>query len=664
MLHLNLGSRKSGSLSFGAPRMETTPKNMTIFFFKRIALLAVLISTTAGLAQKHKPLPAATAAPAQPIKLMVDATHAPEKILHAQLQIPVTAGEVKLVFPKWIPGEHGPTGPITDVTGMQFFANGQRLNWRRDLDEMYMFHVTVPPGVTTLEARLDLVMPAPPEGFSSGASATTQLELLSWNQVVLYVPGKHSDDIPVIASVKLPAGWHYGTALPIANEEGGQINFQQASLTTLIDSPVLAGAHFRRIPLTPEGPIQHYIDEASDGDAALQMPAETIAAFKRLMTETGALYGARHYREYHFLLTLSDHTAHFGLEHHESSDDRVPERTMIDDDARWLAGSLLSHEMTHSWNGKYRRPKGLATPDYQAPMEGDLLWVYEGLTEYLGNILAPRAGLWTKQQFMDETAEIAAQLDHTPGRSWRPLQDTADAAQLLYSAAPEFESWRRSVDYYPEGFLIWLEADTVIRQQTKGAKSLNDFCQIFHGGGNTPPKVIPYTFENVVETLNQVAPYDWKKFLRDRLDTYGPGAPLGGITNGGWKLMYDENPSEYAKAMEKVRNAIDARFSIGLALDDKGGIHDVIVDSPAWKAGIAPGTTLVAVNGRKYNPDIFHDAMKESKGGSKNLELVVVNGDRYQNFTLNYHDGEKYAHLVRDESKPDVLSDIIKPVAK
>ena len=232
--------------------------------------------------------------------------------------------------------------------------------------------------------------------------------------------------------------------------------------------------------------------------------------------------------------------------------------------------------MTHSWNGKYRRPKGLATPDYQVPMEGDLLWVYEGLTQYLGDILAPRAGLWTKQQFLDETAETAAALDHTPGRSWRPLQDTADAAQLLYNAAPEFESWRRSVDYYPEGFLIWLEADTVIRQQTKGQKSMNDFCHIFHGGGNTPPKVITYTFDDVVKTLNEVTPYDWAKFLRDRLDTYGPGAPLGGITNSGWKLVYDDNASEFTKAMEKVRDAVDARFSIGLSLDDKGGIQDVI----------------------------------------------------------------------------------------
>jgi predicted metalloprotease with PDZ domain len=431
-----------------------------------------------------------------------------------------------------------------------------------------------------------------------------------------------------------------------------------------VDSPVLAGAHFRRIPLTPEGPIQHYIDEVSDGESALQMPQETINQYKKLIAETGALFNARHYREYHFLLTLSDHTAHFGLEHHESSDDRVAERTMIDDDARWLSASLLPHEMTHSWNGKYRRPKGLATADYQVPMQGDLLWVYEGMTDYWGNILAARTGLWNKQQFLDETAELSAALDHTPGRAWRPLQDTADAAQILYGAPTEFESWRRSVDYYPEGFLIWLEADTVIRQLTKGQKSLNDFCLIFHGGGNTPPKVVTYTFDNVVETLNQVAPYDWKKFLRDRLDTYGPGAPLGGVTNGGWKLVYDENPSEFTKAMEKVRNMVDARFSIGLTLDDKGGVHDVLVDSPAGKAGISPGTTLVAVNGRKFNPDLLRDALKEGKGKGPNLELLVMNGDYYKTFTLNYHEGEKYAHLVRDESKPDVLSEIIKPVAK
>jgi predicted metalloprotease with PDZ domain len=633
---------------------------------RRILPVFLVLLAVVAVAQKRKAAPKAASpgASAQPVKLVVDATHAPGKILHAQLQIPVQPGEVTLVYPKWIPGEHGPTGPITDLTGVEFFASGQRLMWRRDLVNMNAFHVTVPAGVQTLEAKLDLVMPAPPEGFSSGASATTQLLVLSWNQVVLTPEVKNSDNTIVEASVRFPQGWHYGTALPVANETAEQINFKPVPLTMLIDSPVLAGAHFRRIPLTPEGPIQHYIDEASDGDPALAMPEETINAYKHLIAETGALFGARHYHEYHFLLTLSDHTAHFGLEHHQSSDDRVGERTMIDDDMRWLAGALLPHEMTHSWNGKYRRPYDLATPNYQEPMKGDLLWVYEGLTQYLGEVLAARSGLWTPQQFMDEAAETAASLDHTPGRSWRPLQDTADAAQLLYGAPSEFESWRRSVDYYPEGFLIWLEADTVIRQQSHGQKSLNDFCRLFHGGQNTGPELKTYTFDDIVNGLNQVLPYDWRKFLRDRLDTYGPGAPLGGITNGGWKLVYTDKPSEYTKAVAKTRKFVDARFSVGLALDEKGGIQDVIYGSPAWKAGIAPGSTLVAVNGRKFDPDLFADALKAGKDSSARLELLVSNSDFYKVHDIDYHGGERYAHLVRDESKPDLLDEIIKPVAK
>ncbi len=605
--------------------------------------------------------PAGEAGP--PIKLIVDATHAPEKILHARLEIPVREGENTLVYPEWIPGEHGPTGPIVDLTGLEFFVNGQRLAWRRDLVNMYSFHLNIQAGVKTLEARLDLVLPAPPQGFSSGASATSQLDVVSWNQVVLYEAGKKSDDVQVTASLKIPDGWHYGTALPVEGESNGQINFKTVSLTELVDSPVLTSSHFRRIPLTPEGPIQHFIDMVSDSDAALQMPPETIEEYKRLVAETGAMFGARHYRDYHFLLTLSDHVAHFGLEHHESSDDRVGERTLIDDDERWLSAGLLPHEMTHSWNGKYRRPKGLATANYQDPMEGDLLWVYEGLTQYLGYIFSARSGLWTKQQFLDEAADTAAALDHTPGRSWRPLQDTADAAQILYGAPPEFESWRRGVDYYPEGFLIWLDVDTTIRQITHGQKSMNDFCHIFYDGQNTPPMVKTYVFDDVVNTLNQVAPYDWRKFMRSRLDTYGPGAPLGGIVNGGWKLVYDENPSELTKTVERSRHAVDARFSIGLAMDDKGAIQDVIMNSAAWNAGVSPGMELVAVNGRKFTPDILREALKAAKGNNANLELLVTNGDFYKTATLNYHDGEKYAHLVRDDSKPDILSEIIKPLA-
>lgn len=632
-------------------------------FLKRAVLCSVLVSSLAAFSQK-KPAPAAsTPAPSsQPIRLMVDATHATEKILHAQMQIPVVPGKLTLVYPKWIPGEHGPTGPIADLTGLQFFANGQRLTWRRNLDDMFTFELTVPAGVTTLEARLDTVLPAAAEGFSSGASSTAQLDMVSWNQVLLYPQGHHTDEIMFTASLKLPEGWHYGTALPVENESGGQINFRTASLTALVDSPVLAGRYFRRIPLSPEGPIQHYLDLAADSDAALAVPPAEINHYKRLIAETGALYTARHYREYHFLLTLSDRVAHFGLEHHESSDDRVGERTMIEDEDRMVAAGLLPHEMTHSWNGKFRRPAGLATSDYQKPMQGDLLWVYEGLTQYLGEILTARSGLWTKQQFLDNAAETAASLDNTPGRSWRPLQDTADAAQVLYGAAPQFQSWRRSVDYYPEGFLIWLDVDTTIRRLTNGQKSINDFCHLFHGGPNTPPMVITYTFEGVVNTLNQVVANDWNKFLRDRLDTYGPGAPLNGITNGGWKLVYDDQRSELAKATEKVRKSVDARFSLGLSLDEKGGVTDVIMNSPAWNAGIAPGVILVAINGRKFSPDILREALQESKRSGQNLDLLIANGDFFRTYTPNYHDGEKYPHLVRDESKPDVLSEIIKPM--
>lgn len=639
---------------------------MTILMKRMVtcAVMFYLCISIPAFAQTKSKHSTETGEAAGPTKLFVDATQAPEKILHARLEIPVSGGEIKLVYPKWIPGEHGPTGPITDLTGIEFFVNGQRVTWRRDLDEMYMFHLMVPAGTRSLEAHLDLVLPAPPSGFSSGASATARLDVVSWNQLVLYEAGRKSDDVQFAASLKLPEGWRYGTALPVENEADGQVNFKTVSLTELVDSPVITGRHFRRIPLTPEGPIQHFIDMVADSDAALQMSPEVADEYKNLVAETGALFGARHYRDYHFLLTLSDHVAHFGLEHHESSDDRVDERTMIDDDSRVLAASLMPHEMTHSWNGKYRRPKGLATPNYQDPMEGDLLWVYEGLTQYLGEILTARSSLWTKDQFLDNAAETAAALDHTPGRSWRPLQDTADAAQLLYGAEPEFENWRRGVDYYPEGFLIWLDADTVIRQQTNGQKSLNDFCRLFHGGQNTPPMVKPYVFDDIVNVLNQVVPYDWRKFLRERLDTYGPGAPLGGITNGGWKLVYDENASELTRNMERTRHMVDARFSLGLNLDDRGGIHDVIMNSVAWKAGIAPGMELVAVNGRKFTPDILREALKAGKDKGSNIELLVTNGDFYKTYTLNYHDGEKYAHLVRDESKPDILSEIIKPLAK
>ena len=445
--------------------------------FSRSASLLTAAALLAFLA----PVQASLAAPAaRPILLEVDAREAPRKIFHAHLTIPASPGPLTLVYPKWIPGEHGPTGPITDLAGLKLSAGGKPLTWRRDDVEMWFFHCTVPAGADSIEVTLDYLSPSEASGFSSGASATAQLALLSWNQVLVYPKAASTDELTYTATLRLPGGWKFGTALEVARREGDRVEFQPVSLTSLIDSPVLAGAHMRTVVLTDTDP-KHRIQIAADSEAALEMLPEHVQKLQALVAETGALYGARHYRHYDFLLTLSNHTAHFGLEHHESSDDRVAERSLIDAEARKTFAGLLAHEMTHSWNGKYRRPAGLATGNYHDPMKGELLWVYEGLTEYLGQVLTARDGELTPEQYREELAATAATMDHQAGRSWRPLSDTAIAAQRLYEARGDWGAWRRGTDFYPESELLWLEADTVIRNETKGKKSLDDFCRVVSG---------------------------------------------------------------------------------------------------------------------------------------------------------------------------------------
>jgi predicted metalloprotease with PDZ domain len=380
-----------------------------------------------------------------------------------------------------------------------------------------------------------------------------------------------------------------------------------------------------------------------------------------LVAETGALFGARHYQSYHFLVSLSDHVAHFGLEHHESSDDRASEKYLTDEDKLKDWAILLPHEMTHSWNGKYRRPIGLATPDFEQPMKGDLLWVYEGLTDYLGAVLATRCGLWTNAMFREYLALEAAALDRQPGRHWRPLSDTTAAAQLLYLARPEDTARRRSVDFYPEGDLIWLEAEVLIRQQTQGRRSLNDFCRKFHGGESSPPKVIPYTLDDVVAGLNEILPNDWREFFQRRVYIPNPRAPLGGIEGAGWKLTYTNSIPEYYKLDEARSKLTDLRFSVGFTLKEDGYIQDVIPDSAADKAGVSPAMKLLAVNGRRWTPELLRSAIKATTNGEL-LELLVENTEFFKNCKLDYHDGEKYPVLIRDESKTDLLTEILKPL--
>ncbi len=492
--------------------------------FRHVFLLVALVS----------PMLAA-GAPAPHVTISVDATEAPRKIFHTRMTIPTKPGSLTLYYPKWIPGEHGPTGPVQDLAGLKFSAGGKSLAWRRDLLDGWTFHVEVPAGVSSVEASLDFISP-------------------------------------------------------------------------------------------------------------------------------NALFGAQHYRDYHFLYSLSDHVAHFGLEHHESNDSRLGERALVDPTKRLLGSGLLSHEFVHSWNGKYRRPADLATPDYEKPMQTDLLWVYEGLTQYLGEILTGRMGERTPEEFRDSLAYTAAYLDHTPGRAWRNLQDTADGVPAMQDAPHQWESWRRALDYYDEDELTWLWADTLIRQQTHGQKSMDDFCRIFHGPPSGPPQVKTYTFDDIVNTLNQIAPYDWRGFWTERLTNHGPGAPLGGIEAGGWKLVYDDTRSPLVQAEEGYSDSVNAAYSIGLWLKKEDGlVTDTVEGMPAARAGIGPGMKLVAVNGRKFSKEVLGDALRAGKNSSAPLELLVENTEYYKTYKLDYHDGEKFPHLVRDETKPDLLSDIIKP---
>jgi predicted metalloprotease with PDZ domain len=597
-----------------------------------------------------------------PITLNVDAREAPRRIFHARLSFPVSAGPLTLYYPKWLPGNHRPTGPIANVVGLRFSAAGEVVPWRRDNVDMYAFHVDVPAGTTALEVSFDYVTPSRGPGRFDPVS-TDQLMILNWNVVLLYPADQPGRDYVYKAALELPAGWKFGTPLPVASQSGDKITFAPVPLNTLIDSPVLAGANYRAVPLPTAGAPPQELDIAADSAAALEIPQGSIAAYTRLMAETSALFGAHHYRDYHFLLTLSDVEPPNGLEHHESSDDRAPERTLIDSEVRKLMAELLPHELVHSWNGKYRRPAGLATPDYQQPMKGDLLWVYEGLTTYLGEVLTARSGLYAPQQFREQLALTAAEMDHRAGRIWRPLEDTAISAQFLYEAPREWTAWRRSADFYPESELIWLEADTIIRQQTGGRKSLDDFCRDFEGPPSGPPQMKPYTLDDLIAALEQVAPYDWRRFFQERVSAVAPRAPLAGIEKGGWKLVYNDTPNELQQAGEKFAHSVDLNTSIGMVIhkeekEEEGTIVDVIPGMAAAAAGLAPGMKLVAVNGRRWSPEVLIAALKAHAP----LQLLVENIGYYKTYMANYAGGPRFPHLERTKGR-DVLGEIIKPRA-
>jgi len=606
---------------------------------------------------------AGTAAGAAPgiVTLRVDATEAPRKIFHAHEVIPAAPGPLTLYYPKWIPGEHGPTGPIAGLAGLHVSAAGQALPWTRDPLEMYAFSVQVPAGATAVDVDLDYLAPASGD-FSAGATASAQLAVLSWNTLLLYPQAPTAGSLTYATLLTVPPGWRYATSLAVSNVSKDAVEFQAVPLADLVDAPVLMGANLSTVTFDAGAPQAHSLEIAADSEAALDIKPEDVAGYNRMVAQAGALFGSRHYRSYRWLLTLSDAVAHFGLEHHESSDDRMGEKTLSEEGGRRGLARLLAHEYVHSWNGKYRRPADLVTGDFHHPIRSGLLWVYEGLTQYLGNVLPARSGLWTEEDFREAQAAAAASLDSHAGRSWRPLLDTATAAQVLYGAPDDWSAWRRSVDFYDEGNLIWLEADVLIRQQSGGRRSLDDFLRRFHGGPGGQPAVKTYTFDDVVASLNEVATYDWRTFLQARVETLAPHPPLGGIEKAGWKLVYTEAPNTFVKDADTEHKGANLAYSIGVLAKEDGVLADVLPGSPAARAGLGPGMKVVAVGGRRFTLDALHAAVKATRDAKDPLEVIAANGDFFGTYKIDYKGGERYPHLERDPSRPDLLSAIVKPL--
>ncbi len=605
---------------------------------------------------------AAVALHSAPIMLRVDAMGVPSNVYHAHLTIPVTAGPLTLYYPKWIPGEHGPTGPINGLTGLQFTANGKSIPWQRDLVDMFALNLEVPAGTTSLDADLDYIAPAPGANFTAGASTSPRLAVLSWNAVLLYPKGTASDSLSYSASLRIPSGWQYATALETRGHTGDDIEFETASLTTLVDSPVQLGATLRKIDIPSKTGLRHTLNLLSESADAIQTPDDFAAQYGRLVDETSTLFGANHYRHYDWLFTVSDAVAHFGLEHHESSDDRVAENRLREDPSRKWVSTLLAHEFVHSWNGKYRRPAGLATGNYDKPMTGELLWVYEGLTEYLGDLLPVRAGILSAEDYRENLAETYAQMAQHTGRTWRPLLDTAVAAQLLYEAPGASTNWRRSVDYYPEGELLWLDVDMTIRSMTGGKRSLDDFCHAFFGGTSGHAELKPYTFDDLVAVLNTVAPNDWKTFLDARLSSTSSIPPVGGIEQAGWRLIYNDKPNTALQFYEGERKGADLSASLGFSVQENGSVGDVVPGSIAARSGLTPGAHIVAVNGRAFNIARLRAIVKTSASSTGPIELIVRNGDFFVTESVDYHGGERYPHLERVTGKPDRMEVLTRPL--
>lgn len=592
------------------------------------------------------------------ISLNVDATDIGHRIFSVHEEIPVTAGPLRLHYPQWLPGNHGPRGPVDQIGGLRFSVDGKALPWRRDPLDMYSFLVEIPAGATRLSADFQFLSPL--DSGQGRVVVTPEIIGLQWNTVTLYPAGHAARRIPVQASVTFPEGWKFGGALEVARQQGARSEFKTVDLETLIDSPLLAGKHFKRYDLDPGGPRPVHLDVVADKAKELEATPKILADHRRLVQQAYKLYGSQHFAHYDFLLSISKRYAGIGLEHLQSSENGV-DPGYLTDEKDFLGRELLPHEFTHSWNGKFRRGADLATTHYNVPMQDSLLWVYEGQTQYWGAVLAVRSGMLTAEQSRESLALIAASYDNREGRTWRNLQDTTNQPIISARRPQGWRSWQRGEDYYSEGLLIWLDADTLIREKSGGRKSLDDFAQLFFGVDNGRTETLPYVFEDVVAALNTVWPHDWTAFLRERLDGKRPEAPLDGLARGGWKLVYTDKPNLINNAADKERGGADFLYSLGLSLGKENRIGEVLWNGPAFKAGLAASMTLVAVNGMAASADALKEAITEAKQTGAPIVLLVNNLDHIDTVRIDYRGGLRYPHLERVTGTPDRLGAILAP---
>ena len=595
------------------------------------------------------------------ISLVVNLTNTVDRVATVHETIPVRAGELTLLYPQWVPGAHSPRGPIDKVAGLFVKADGKTIPWVRDRVNVFAFHIDVPKGVTSLDVDFDYLSPIRPE--DGRIEISSQLADLAWNTVVLYPAGHFSRQIKFVPSIVLPQGWKYATALETASQDGDTVHFKETPLNTLQDSPLIAGANFKRVDLSTGPDNKVFLDVVADEAKDLEITPEELQAHKNLAIQAQKLYASHHYDHYDFLFMLTDVVGGNGLEHHQSSEDGTRANYFTD----WAAGvrgrDLLGHEYTHSWNGKFRRPADLWTPNFNVPMRDDLLWVYEGLTQYWGLVLTARSGMWTAEQARDVLANVAAGFEASKGRDWRPLVDTTNQPVVSQRRPVSWVSWQRPEDYYTEGQLIWLDADTKIRELSNGKKSLDDFAKLFFGVNNGSYITDTYTFEDMVAALNQVQPYDWASFLKERVYELHPEVPENGFRQGGYKLVYNDTAPPWEKrAAENPRFGTSFVESLGFSVMGDGTLGGVSWDSVAFKAGIVPGMQLLAVNGEVYATDKLRDAIRKAEKGTEAITLLLKDRDTIKSVALDYHGGLRYPHLERVEGTPARLDEILAPV--